>query len=167
MTKGGILSDTFEQLVELGQGTAKKTVKSVAQTLNPLSTPEKSSGKNDKAIKEKLDADKKNHTPLDFEKLKKQYEDNDSQSTDALRMRLFQLVRQGDEKSLYEKRQREIGTKRNEAVAEHQKKQEEAKRKKTIELGDVPRGKKRRSIFSAKKTAERQHAETKPATGKQ
>lgn len=44
MAKGSILEDTFEQLVELGQSTAKKTVKSVAQTLNPFDKT--SGGKN-------------------------------------------------------------------------------------------------------------------------
>lgn len=167
MAKGSILSDTFEQLVELGQGTAKKTVKSVAQTLNPLATQEKSSSKQEKALKEKLENKKNNHTPLDFENLTKQYEKNDSKNTDALRLRLFQLVKQSDEKSLYEKRQKDIGKKRHEAVVEEQKKKEEEKRKKVVQTGDLPKGKVRRSIFSPKKTAERQHAETKPATGRQ
>jgi hypothetical protein len=167
MAKGNILSDTFEQLVELGQGTAKKTVKSVAQTLNPLAAPEKTEAKQEKALKEKLENKKDNHTPLDFEKLKNQYEKNDSKNTDALRLRLFQLVKQGDEGLLYKKRQKEIGEKRQQAALEQQKKKEQEKRKKTIEQGDLPKGKERRSIFSVKKTAERQHAETKPAIGKQ
>ena len=167
MAKGSILSDTFEQLAELGQSSAKKTVKSVAQTFNPLAAPEKPSNNHDKALKEKLEKNKKNHTPLDFEKLQKQYEKNDSQNTDHLRQRLFQLVRQGDEKILYEKRQKEIGKKKQEAITQQQKKKEEEKKKKILEQGDIPKGKVRRSIFSPKKTAERQHAETKPATGKQ
>ena len=36
MAKGNILSDTFEQLAELGASTAKQTVKSVAQIVNPF-----------------------------------------------------------------------------------------------------------------------------------
>lgn len=36
MAKGNILSDTFEQLAELGQSTAKQAVKSVVQIVNPF-----------------------------------------------------------------------------------------------------------------------------------
>ena len=43
---------------------------------------------------------------------------------------------------------------------------EEEKRKQQA-YSNVPRGKARRSIFSQKKAAGQQHAETKPATGKQ
>jgi len=40
MKKGTILGDTFEQLAELGVSSAKKTVKSVAQIVNPFSKNE-------------------------------------------------------------------------------------------------------------------------------
>ncbi len=152
MVKKHVVVDTFEK---------------IAETFNPLATSGESSNKQEKALKEKLENKKDNHTPLDFEKLKKQYEKNDSKNADVLRNRLFHLVRQGDEKILYEKRQKELGSKRQEVVLEQQKKKEQEKRKKVIQQGDLPKGKVRRSIFSTKKVAERQHQETKPATGKQ
>ena len=172
MAKGSILSDTFEQLAELGQSSAKKTVKSVAQTFNPLTAGDKSEkpplSSRTREQSDQVEGSKKNnHTPLDFEKLKNQYEKNDSQNTDYLRQRLFQLVRQGDEKILYEKRQKEIGKKKQEEAMEQQKKKEKEKKKKILEQGDIPKGKVRRSIFSPKKTAERQHQETRPSIGKQ
>ena len=66
MTKGGILEDTFEQLVELGQSTAKKTVKSMAQIVNPFSPNESYQSNKSNSPEVKPGA---NHTPLDFKKL--------------------------------------------------------------------------------------------------
>lgn len=168
MPKGTILGDTFEQLAELGQSTAKKTVKSVAQTFNPLASSEKSSGANQKAMMEKLKNQKDNHTPLDFKRLQEQYNKNDSKKTDALRQHLFNLVKRADEKSVMEKRQMEMQKKRQEAYAEADKKRKEEEKKKAMSADDgMPKGKQRKSIFSKKKVAEKQHAETKPSTGKQ
>ncbi|KKP69411.1 MAG: hypothetical protein UR68_C0052G0002 [Candidatus Roizmanbacteria bacterium GW2011_GWA2_35_19] len=135
MAKGQLLEDTFEKLVELGQSTAKNTVKSVVSTLNPFSSSskaevgksaqfEKATGKNPELSKNK------NHTPVDFEKLKKE-------------------------------------KKRQEVLAEQDKKRKEEEKRKQQAYSNVPRGKARRSIFSQKKAAGQQHAETKPATGKQ
>lgn len=154
MPKGKLFEDTFEQLVELGQSTAKKTVKSVAQTLNPFDkTSEVKKGKN--------------HTPLDFEKLKDKFQNKEKVQADALRNRLFQIVRQGDEKILMQKRQKEMEKKRQEEYIIQEKKKKEEEKKRQQQVGNLPRGKVRRSIFSVKKTSERQHAEIKPATGKQ
>ncbi len=168
MAKGNILQDTFEQLAELGVSTSKKTVKSVAQTLNPLASPEKSSGDEKKAMMEKLKNQKNNHTPLDFKRLESQYSNSDSNKTDALRRHLFNLVKRGDEKTLMDSRQREMQKKRQEAYSDSENKRREDERKKAMTQGDdLPKGKQRKSIFSHKKTAEKQHTETKPSTGKQ
>ncbi len=157
MAKGKILEDTFEQLAELGVSSAKKTVKSVAQTLNPFDKP---TSARTESVK------KKNHTPLDFDKLKNKFQDKEKLKAEALRNRLFQMVRQGDERLVMEKRQKELEKKRQEAYLEEEKKRKE-KEKKRQQAVPIPTGKVRRSIFSSKKAAEQQHAETKPATGKQ
>lgn len=167
MAKGNLLQDTFEQLAELGQSTAKKTVKSVAQTLNPLATPEKSSGDSQRAAMEKLNNKKDNHTPLDFKRLQDQYKNNDTQKTEALRRHLFNLVKKGDEKSVMEMRQTELQKKRQEAYAEADKKKKEEEKKRAIGQDSAPKGKERKSIFSKKKVVRDQYAENKPATGKQ
>lgn len=170
MPKGKLLEDTFEQLVELGHSTAKKTVKSVAQTLNPLSgssNAEKNTSANSlKEQAEKLKNKKDSHTPLDFDKLQKKFQDKDKIKTEALRNRLFQMVKQGDEKIITEHRQKELEKKRQQAYLEQEKKRKEEEKKKQ-QGSAIPMGKIRKTIFSPKKTAERQHAETKPATGKQ
>ena len=171
MSKGKLLEDTFEQLVELGQSTASKTVKSVAQTLNPLSALDKAdlplSSRASEQSKRVEGSKNKNHTPLNFEKLKDKLQNKEKVQADALRNRLFQIVRQGDEKMLMQKRQKEIEKKHQEEYLIQEKKRKEEEKKRQQQIGDLPLGKIRSSIFSVKKTAERSHAETKPATGKQ
>ena len=180
MAKGQLLEDTFEKLVELGQSTAKNTVKSVASTLNPFSSLTKQGGGRTSEVEEsRLGRDKlrgessevklkgKNHTPVDFEKLKNKFQDKEKLKVEGLRNRLFQMVKNQEERSLIEKRQKEMEKKRQEVLAEQDKKRKEEEKRKQQAYSNVPRGKARRSIFSQKKAAEQQHAETKPATGKQ
>lgn len=166
MAKGGILEDSFEQLVELGQSTVKKTVKSVAQIVNPFegaktSAVEERSGKTAEVNRGK------NHTPVDFEKLKNKFQDKDKLKAEALRYRLFQIVKGDDEKSLERKKMTEAEKKRNEEYLIQEKKRKEREKKQREQQSNIPKGKIRRSIFSSKKTAERQHVELKPASGKQ
>lgn len=171
MAKGSILEDTFEQLAELGQSTAKKTVKSVAQTLNPFDKT--SGGKTSEVDREQNLARTsevkrgKNHTLLDFDKLKNKFQDKDKLQAEALRNRLFQIVKREDEKSLEREKMAEAERKRKEEYLAQEKKRKEQEKKRLEQQGNIPKGKIRRSIFSSKKTAERQHVELKPATGKQ
>src|SRR3990167_10228161 len=148
MTKGKLLDDTFEQLVELGSSTAKKTVKSVAQTLNPfssqsvipseadLSTGGEAESRNLKTSEVKK---AKNHTPLDFQKLQNKFQDKEKVKTEVLRNRLFQMVRQGDERLLMEKRQKELEKKRQEIYLEQEKKRKEEEKKKKM-AAPIPLG---------------------------
>ncbi len=166
MAKGKLLEDTFEQLVELGSSTTKKTVKAVAQTLNPFDGEKNDRQNQLNSQAEKLKNKKNNHTPLDFEKLKEKFQDKEKAKTEVLRNRLFQMVRQGDERLLMEQRQKELTKKRKEEWERlEQKRREEEKKKKEAQL--IPTGKIRKSIFSPKKAAQQQHAEVKPASGKQ
>ncbi len=170
--------DAFEKLVEQGATQAKKAVKSagqqVKQTVSPTKMWEQLLGTNSsqnspnslKSQKEKVGKGN-NHTPLDIEKLNKKYQDNDKQKTEILRQRLFQLVKQGEEKVLYEKKKEEAEKKQKELYEAQMKKKKEEEKKKQEQTGQLPKGKVRKSIFSPKKTAERQHAELKPASGKQ
>lgn len=164
MAKGKLFEDTFEQLAELGKSTAKKTVKSVAQTLNPFSSLENGSSNPSQSLEKQ--GKKNNHTPLDFDKLNANYKKQEAGETAALRKHLFNLVKQGDERMIMEKRQIELNKKREENFSQQEKNKEEQK-KKQQQSSDIPQGKTRRSVFSPKKVAKQQHAETKPATGKQ
>jgi len=156
MAKGSILGDTFEQLAELGQSTAKKTVKSVAQIVNPFDNAKTSEIKRGK-----------NHTPVNFDKLKNKFQDKDKLKAEALRNRLFQIVKREDEKILERKKMREVQNKRQEEYDVQEKKRKEQEKKKRELQGNIPKGKVRQSIFSVKKAAEQQHFENKPASGKQ
>jgi hypothetical protein len=164
--KFGMFEDIGEQLLELGKSTAKKTVKAVVQTVNPLSALD-SQNSNSLANPNSLKNPKSpKSTPLDLDKLQNKYQDQDKMKTQALRQRLFQMVKSGDEKLLMEKKQEEMQKKRQEAYQEQEKKRREQEQKN--KQGDVaPQGKVRRSIFSHKKVAKREQTEVKPASGKQ
>lgn len=175
------LEDSFERLVEEGTTAVKKTVKNsakqVASTFSPTkmweqllgagSAPSNLSDSKENNSKSSEANRGKNHTPLDLDKLNKKYQDTDKQKVDALRNRLFQLVKQGEEKVLYDKKKEEEEKKQKENYEAMEKKKKEEQKRQESAGSEIPKGKVRRSIFSAKKVAERSHAETKPATGKQ
>jgi hypothetical protein len=172
MAKGQFLSDTFEQLAEIGQSTAKKTVKSVAQTFNPLAIFDTAPTKESQAGDEKKAAEffkSKNSTPLDVNQLQEKYKNQDQVKADALRNRLFQMVKSGEEKNLQEKKQKQKQKKYQEIQeAESQRRQLEQKRIQE-QQAIAPQGKERKSILGGKKKkgVNPQPAEIKPSTGKQ
>lgn len=169
MVKGKFLDDTFEQLAELGKSTAKQTVKSVAQTFNPLSFFERKLDNNSQPLIEQLknqeQSQRKNHTPLNFERLSEKFRQQEKARTEALRQRFFQMVKKEEEKVLQEKKQQELQKQRQEEYERQEK--ERQKKEKQENFTPIPMGKVRRSIFSPKKIAQRSHTETKPSVGKQ
>lgn len=166
MPKGKILQDTFEKVVELGGSTAKQTAKQVSQTFSPLNILENlTTSGSSKPIE--TDKKKDTHTPIDIKGLTKNYEAQDKQKESALRNRLFQLVKSGDEQELQKKKSEERQKTVQEQREEQQKEEEEKKKRETQILGEIPQGKQRRSIFSPRVKAQREHAEYKPASGKQ
>jgi hypothetical protein len=156
MTKNTILGDAFEQLAELGVSTAKKTVKSMAQIVNPFDSAKTSEVNRGK-----------NHTPVDFDKLKNKFQDKDKLQAEALRNRLFQIVRREDEKVLERKEMEETQKKRQEEYEEQEKKRKEHQQKMQNQQSSMPTGKAKRGTMSRKKASEQQHVENKPASGKQ
>lgn len=177
------LEDSFEKLVEQGATQAKKAVKSAAQqvkqTVNPSklweqilgidsdpSIPSSPSHPSRPSNSPESLKSPKSHTPLNLEKLGKNYKDAEAQKTEVLRQRLFQLVKRGEEKVLLEKKQEEGEKKQKEAYEVQEKKRKEEEKKKQ-QAQEIPKGKVRRSIFSPRKVAQRQHTETKPSSGKQ
>lgn len=163
MAKGSILSDTFEQLAELGQLTAKKTVKSVVQIVNPF---DKTSETQDTKLPESL-KNPNNHTPVDFDKLKNKFQDKDKLKAEALRNRLFQIVKREDEKTMERKDMEETQKKRQEENEIQEKKRKEQQQKIQGQQIGMPTGKAKRGFMSSKKISEQQHVENKPALGKQ
>lgn len=173
MPKGSLLSDTFEQLAELGQSTAKKSAQAVASTFSPLKIAEKIINPTGESTSESTNPNetknkKPSHTPLDFEKLQQKYAQQDRQKLNQMRQRLFQLVKSGEKEAIqklqHEEQQRKFQEQQKEEEEKRRKiQQEKAAQEEII----IPRGKIRRSIFSPKKMAQKQHTETKPSTGKQ
>ncbi|MEK7096844.1 MAG: hypothetical protein AAB859_00840, partial [Patescibacteria group bacterium] len=145
---------------ELGASTAKQTVKSVAQIVNPFSkneskphSPEVNRGKD--------------HTPLDFKKLQNKFQDKDKLQAESLKNRLFQMVRREDEKIIERKDMEEGQKKRQEEYDEQEKKRKEQQQKNQNQESGMPTGKAKRGTMSRKKSSEQQHVENKPASGKQ
>lgn len=168
--KGTFLSDSFEQLAEFGKSTAKTTVKSVAQTFNPVKILENTNETNDQSAnkQERSEINKnKNNTSLDFDKLQNKYKDQDKLKQDALRNRLFQLVKGGEERVMETKKREEEEKKRKEAHEIQEKKRKEQQKKQQEQASDIPQGKQRKSIFSHKKVAQREQVEVKANSGKQ
>jgi len=160
------------KLLELGKSTVKNTGQQLKQTFSPLKILEGIvGGGNENASIEKNDKNElkreQNSTPLDTEKLRQKYQEQDKQKEEALRQRLFQLVKRGEEEALQRQKQQEVEKQRMEAYKQQEKKRKEEERKRQETLVEVPKGKIRRSIFSPKKVAQRQQAEVKPAAGKQ
>ncbi len=168
------LEDTFEALAEQGVSHAKKAAKSAVQQISSSVSASKmweqllgssSSTNESNKTSESLQTNK-DHTPLNFEKLAKSYQDNDKQKTEQLKYRLHQLVKRGEEEVLQSKKQEEIEKKRQEAYEVENKKRKEEERKRQ-DSGSLPQGKVRKSIFSKKKVAQREQTEVKPSSGKQ
>jgi hypothetical protein len=160
MAKGTILGDTFEQLAELGTSTAKKTVKSVAQTFNPFD-------KNDTGKTPETPKKGKDHTPLDFNKLKNNYQDKDKLQAESLKNRFFQNVKREDEKTVERENYNAEQKKRHEENEAYEKTRREQQKKQSQQQGGMPGGKAKRGVMSRKKSSEQQHVENKPASGKQ
>lgn len=141
-----LAQDAFEQLVELGQSTAKQSVKAVAQVFNPL-TPilekGKSSGQAD--MEKQMEALKKDaHTPLNFDKLNDSYKNQDLSALTEQR-RFLNRVKGDEEKAIFENKQKEEERKRLEAMAEAQKRVEE--QQKTMEQAPAEVHGKTKGIF--------------------
>lgn len=152
------LDETFERIAEQGSTQAKKVVKNTIQQAKQTVSPSK--------MWEQILGVSPNHTPLDTEKLAKKHQESEKQKEKALEYRLFQLVKQGEEKILQEKK-KEVAEKKQKEFYELERKKKEEEKKRQEQTGEIPQGKVRRSIFTPLKVAQRQHAELKPATGKQ
>ncbi|MBI4973749.1 hypothetical protein HZC27_04020 [Candidatus Roizmanbacteria bacterium] len=178
--KGTFWDDTFEKALEAGQSMAKSGGKQLKQTFNPanmLKNAFSAEGTADSpaealrsgGTKEGVKG-AKGTTPLDFAKLQEKYQNQDKSKTDALRNKLFQMVKSGDEKIMMEKKQKEEEKKRQEAYQEHEKKRKEAEKQRQSQISGEPQGKERQSILAPKKKKKTQlpsTAEIKPSTGKQ
>jgi hypothetical protein len=125
-TSNKIIQNVFEQLKDLSIETGKATAKAINETFNPLDALMKTD--NSSGNLKEVDNQKKNHTPLDFDNLQKKYQDKDKIAQEALRKRLFQMIRQSEQKIIQEEKQKEIEKKRQDSlkIVEKKLKEEEA-----------------------------------------
>lgn len=168
MKKGTVLGDTFEQLAELGQSTAKKTVKSVAGIVNPFDQaktsevgPEQNTRRTSEVKREN------NHTPVDFKNLSNKYQDKAKLQAEALRNIYFQRVKREDERTLEKEKMNEQQKNQKEANEAYEEKRKEQQKKQGQQQDGLPTGKAKRGVMARKKSSEQQHVENKPASGKQ
>jgi hypothetical protein len=178
MPKGTFWEDTFEKAVEAGQSMAKSGGKQIKQTFNPLQmlrnsvkTEAPGEEKDIKSQAERMNKSGGNSTPVDLEKLDKHYGAQDEQKAKALANRLFQMVKSGEEKVIYEQKQKEQQKKQEEIRLAEEKKRQEAERMRRQQEGDAPQGKERKSIFGTgkkkKSAGSPAPTEIKPSKGKQ
>ena len=135
----------FEQVTELGKDTLVTTVKEVVKTANPFAelftnptAKEREKGNN-------------NFTELDFDKLNKQYSEQDSPDLEVIRTQLkahyHKRVQREEEEENLKEEQEEQEEEQQEAMEEQQKAQEAAENAQPLE---DPKGKVRKSILGGK-----------------
>ena len=153
-----IIHESFEQLSELGRDTARKAVKEITSTFNPLAA------NFENPTKKERENGNNNFSDLDFEKLQKQYDGQDASQLDAARAQLsgpdttnpkqqeydyHRRVKREEEEYQLKKEQEEEEEERQEAYEEQQKKQLEEERRQAQSQGS-PKGKIRKSILGGK-----------------
>lgn len=163
-----IINDTFEQIFETGRDMAKSSVKQIAETLSPWNMISKNFNSTENAHVRPQDK----HTPLDLNTLKKSYAEQDVQTMEIMKKRLFQMGRREEEQSL--QRNRQSNTNKEHAgiqeMAEQKRREDEHKKRNS--LSNAPEGKSGRgtALIGKKRrrqATEPQPAETKPGGGKQ
>jgi len=91
----------------------------------------------------------KNSTPLDFLKLEKKLNDKEKVKTQALRNRLFQMVKGQEEKLHYEQTRKKQEKINQEAMIAQKQKEREKQEQITQAQSGIPQGKSRKNIFSS------------------
>jgi len=152
-----ILHDSLEQLAELGRDTTRKAVREITSAFNPLAA------NFENPTKKEREKGNNNFSDLDFNKLQKQYDGQDSSKLDAVRAQLAEpdtpnpkqqeydyhrRVKREEEEYLAKKEQEEEEEKRQEAYEEQQKKQ--AEEQQAAQHIEAPKVKIRESILGGK-----------------
>lgn len=174
-----VVQDAFEQVVESGQTMAKSSVKQVASTFNPWDMIKNSFQNGGESSPTPQELQKKQEqldkqpgsTPLDFQKLQKNYAEQDKHKIDAMKNRLFQMVKGQEERQLQEGKRKKLEQERQVNWEEDEKKRRAYQEQQRRNMSAEPQGKERGSILGGKKkkksVMEPQPAELKPTTGHQ
>jgi len=171
MASKKIVTNAFEQVIEASKDMAKSSAKQIKETFNPWdmirnsfteTNPQKDIENKMKSNESPGKGDK--HTPLNFDNLNKSYADQDKQKIDAMKQRLFQLVKSDSEKTDQKTKQEKMQKERNEQQEEVDKKREEERRRQQSGM-IAPQGKLKGG--KRKRPAEPQPVESKPGSSKQ
>ena len=172
------VQDTFEQVIETGKDMAKSSAKQIKETFNPWDIISNSFSNTDKSaenqpnqgqIKSKEGGGKGgNNTPLNFDTLQTKYADQDKKNIDAMKQRLFQLVKRDEEKTIMKGKQETAEKERAISQEDMDKKRREEEKKRQQSFAAAPQGKAERGSGKRRRQAsEPQPAETKPGSSKQ
>jgi hypothetical protein len=172
MASKKIVTNAFEQVIEASKDMAKSSAQQIKETFNPWDmirnsfseeNPQKDLENKMKSKEAPGKGDK--HTPLNFDKLNKSYADQDKQKIDAMKQRLFQLVKNDSEKTDNKTKQQKFQKERDEQQQEMDQRREAERRRQQSGMispqGKLKGGKRKRPA------AEPQPAESKPGSSKQ
>ncbi|PIZ66059.1 hypothetical protein CO051_02865 [Candidatus Roizmanbacteria bacterium CG_4_9_14_0_2_um_filter_39_13] len=174
-----LIQDSFEKVAELGIDTARQAVGEITKTFNPIVA------NFENPTRREREKGNQNFSDLDFNKLQKQYDHQDSSKLDAVRSQIggeentpnpkqqeydyHHRVKREEEEYLAKKEQEEEEEKRQEAYEEQEKARLEQERQRS-QSQSAPKGKIRKSILGGKgnqKSTTGLPPEFRPDSGKQ
>ena len=174
-----IIHNAFEEIAEAGKDMAKSSAKQIEDTLSPwemirnsFDTKEGANQESDQMNKIKeMQGKGDKHTPLNFNKLQDSYANQDKQKINAMKQRLFQLVKRDEEKQVMKGKQEKAQKEQAVTHEEMEKRRRIEEKKRQDAMSAAPEGKSGRgTALSGKKkrkATEPQPAETKPGSSKQ
>jgi len=168
-----IIKNAFEQVREVGGNVVKSSTKQVTETFSPWDMIRNSFIEGESSINRTTPEqrnDNKNHTPINFKQLHKDYANQDEQKIKQMTSRLFNMVRQGDKQVSQEKESKQAHLERQEIVHANEKQRILIDKQNKAASATAPQGRTGRgSALSRKKrkATDPQLAETKPASSKQ
>lgn len=157
MAKGNFFSDTADEIMEFGISTAKSIPVNLAQTFNPLKgafeTNVNTSKTQEDTALEKLTvkSDKPKSTDLNLKELEKKYANQDKITMEAMKSKLFHLVKNDEEKAILERKREEEERKQRNLQEEYEKKQKQHDIQSQQNVEDIPQGKVRKQFGATTK----------------
>ena len=168
--KGSAIRDQLEQAMEMGKSTVQQPVKATSQIINPfkaineiISSPNSlQQGDQGMEAAEQGQSQKPKHTPLDFNKLDDKYKDKEKADMAAVQKRLFDLVKNDEQKAIGSAKKEKQEKLQQEQQEEQIKIQQQKAQQEQDAQSAAPQGKVRRTLGQAhKKAAQDSHQEVK------
>jgi len=156
---------------------AKSSAKQVKETFSPwdmirnsFTETSNTQDQNTQSKLKEMQGKGEKHTPLDFDKLQKNYADQDKKNIESMKQRLFQLVKRDEEKTVMRGKQQKAEKERAVTQEEADEKRRKEDKKRQLSFSGAPQGRTGRGtalMGKKRKSTEPQPAETKPGSGKQ